>query len=158
MTYTNRSDPTQNSWYPRFVSDRADALLDELDEAQVQQLRGALKTLTFEEWKVWMVTEREAIGTYDELTPRERTRRRQKPGRTDALKLHHACLFVELWRARTDTSYCHFPPYGQALDTPELQRAMMLAVMASHRKAYLRDVWPFDVPEGDDPYPFRDPD
>lgn len=156
MTFQNRSDPKQNPWYPRFASDEADALLDELDEAHVLTLRAALKTTTFQAWKLWVEDSREEIGEYDELSPSERTRRLQGPDRIDALRLHHACVFVELWRARTNMSFYHFPPYGQVPDEPHLQRAMMLGILASHRQAYLRDVWPFEVPDGEDRDPFAD--
>jgi hypothetical protein len=159
MPYTNRSDPKQNPWYPRHVSDRADALIEELDPAQIQQLGDALQSTTFAEWSAWLEEKRAEIGEYDELSLAGRRRRLQKPDRLYALRLHHACVFVELWHARTHASYFHFPPHGDGAQTPQAQRAMMLAVMASYSQIDPRDLWPFEFPENAERcglFPFRD--
>ena len=153
MPYTNRSDPKENPWYPRGASDLADALIDELDVAQVRQLYDALRTQTIVEWWVWLESHREEISEYDGLTAAQRKRRLQKTDKTSALRLHHACIFVELWRARTHAAYYHFPPYGRVPDTPHAQRSMMLAIVDSYNKFEPHDVWPFEVPDGVDFFP-----
>lgn len=157
MSYTNRSDPKQNPWYPRHVSDRADELIEELGETQCQLLYDELHNETIGEWFVWLEEQREAISQYDGLSRTQRKRRLGKLADTSTLKLHHACVFVDLWRARMTTSYFHLPPSGGALDSMEDQRRMMLAVVASYNDPLaLRDLWPFDFPEDVHPVPFRD--
>lgn len=157
MPYTNRSDPKQNPWYPRHVSDRADELIEELDATQCRLLYDELQKETIGEWFVWLEEQREAISQYDELRRTQRKRRLGKAADTSALKLHHACIFVELWRSRMTTSYFHLPPSGGPLDTTEDHRRMMLAVVASYNDPLaVHDLWPFEFPEDVHPVPFRD--
>ncbi|MEN9481018.1 MAG: hypothetical protein RLZZ298_2413 [Pseudomonadota bacterium] len=157
MPFMNLSDPKQNAWYPRHVSDRVDELIDELDAAQCELLYDELGKETIGDWFVWIEEQREAISGYDGLSRTQRKRRLGKSADTSTLKLHHACVFVELWRARTTSSYFHLPPSGGPLDTEEAQRRMMLAVVASFNDASaIRDLWPFEFPEGIQALPFRD--
>ena len=154
MPYTNRSDPKQNPWYPNHVSDRADELIKELSEAQSQCLYDELKKMTLGDWFSWLEDQREEISEYDRLTRAERKRSLNKQPNLDVLKLHHACVYVELWRARTTNAYFSFPPNGQALDTPESQREMMLSVLASYNSFEMGDLWPFACSDDADPFPF----
>jgi hypothetical protein len=157
MSFTNRSDPKQNPWYPRHVSDRAEELIEELDTTQCRQLYDELQKQTIGEWFVWLEEQREAISQYDALTRTQRKRRLGKLTDTSILKFHHACIFVELWRARMTSSYFLLPLSGGSLDAAEDQRRMMLAVLASHNDSLaIQDLWPFDVHEEAHPVPFRD--
>lgn len=149
-----RTDP-----YPKHVSARADALIAELDEAQCHQLYAELKTIDVQEWTDWLGAARKEIARYDSLTPTERSARIRGPADTSALasplRLHHAIVFLELWRARMQLKYLHLPPSGLPLDTPERHREMLLAAMASFHDYDLRDLWPFALPKGFDRIPFR---
>lgn len=157
MSYTNGTDPKQNPWYPRHVSDWADELLDELDAKQCQLLYDELQKATIGEWFVWLEEQREAISAYGDLTRTQRKRRLGKSDDASTLKLHHACVFVELWRARLTASYFYLPPSGGSLDTEEDQRRMMLAVVASYNDSLaIHDLWPFEFPEDIQALPFRD--
>jgi hypothetical protein len=78
MSDTNHSFGRENPWYPRQVSDRADELCNELDDAQLRQLYDALKTKTLSEWLIWLGEARAEICKYDWLKRAERNRRLQK--------------------------------------------------------------------------------
>lgn len=157
MSYTNSSDPKQNPWYPRHVSDRADELIEELDEKQCQRLYDELQKEAIGEWFVWLEEKREEIAAYDDLSRAQRKHRLNKPADTSTLKLHHACVFVELWRARLTTSYFHLPPSGGPLEAQEDHRRMMLAVVASYNDPLsVQDLWPFEFPEDLQYLPFQD--
>ncbi|MDD2366297.1 MAG: hypothetical protein PHN84_09045 [Desulfuromonadaceae bacterium] len=151
---TNHSVLRENPWYPRHESDRADELVDELDEAQQLRLYDELKTKTYESWKSWLLDARVEICTYDQLNRAQRARRLKKLPDTDALVLHHACIFVELWRAKIHREYFPLPPNAAPVDTPQRQRDLMLNVVASYATD-VRDLWPFDHPDIDDGFPFR---
>lgn len=148
------SDP-----YPKHVSARADALIAELDEAQCRKLYAELQTIDVQEWTDWLGDTRKEIAQYDSLTPTERNARLRAPADTSApispLRLHHAIVFLELWRARMQSRYLHLPPTGLPLDTPERHREMLLAAVASFHDYDLRDLWPFDFPKGRGSIPFR---
>lgn len=157
MSFGNRTDPKQNPWYPRHVSDRAEELIEELDAKQCRQLYDELQKQTVSEWLFWLEEQREDIYQYDVLTRTQRIRRLGKPTDSSTLKLHHACVFVELWRARMTSSYFHLPPSGRPLDATEDQRRMMLAVLASYNDSLsIQDLWPFETSEDEHPVPFRD--
>jgi hypothetical protein len=144
----------KNPWYPHHESDRADELIDELDEAQIMQLFRELKTKTFAQWNDWFEGAREEISKYDYLSRAQRKRRlRQQPDNA-TLRLHHACICVELWRARLNRRYLCLPPAGE-IDTPESQREMLMAVVAAYNDFDLGDLWFFDHPDIDDPFPFQ---
>ena len=96
--YTNYSSPKQNAFYPRRASDRADQMTDELGEEQVIQLYNELKTMSYQEWFDWFFDERAKILQYDSLTTAERTRLHQPKPTIAVLRLHHACVYLELWR------------------------------------------------------------
>lgn len=159
MTYTNHTDPKQNPLYPRLASDLADALIDELDESQVRRLFDELRATDLAAWLGWFEQNGEAIYEYGCLTPTQRKRRSQTPGDTAALRLHHALIFAELWRARTHESHYHFPPYGPVPDNQEDQLKLMLGILRSYNQFEPHDLWPFEVPQGVDffpLFPFRD--
>jgi hypothetical protein len=145
----------ENPWYPRLESDRADELIAELDEAQVLRLYNELKTKTHAGWLLWLEDARGVISTYDYLSRAQRKRRLQKKPDTGPLLLHHACIFVELWRARINREYFCLPPSGPDLDTPEAHRSMMLDVVTALDHGDDRDLWPFDHPTIEDNFPFR---
>jgi hypothetical protein len=155
MSGDNHSFGRENPWYPRHVSDRADELCDELDEVQLRQLYDALKNKTLSEWLIWLEEARAEVAKYDWLRRAERKRRLQKRTSPEVLLLHHACVFVELWRARMESRYFHLPPRGLPLNEPEAHREMLLAVLASYNAFDARDLWPFEFPEGEDHLPFR---
>lgn len=150
------SDDSETPWYPRFVSDRADQLLDELDEGQVEQLRLELQTIPYTAWAQWLEDTRAAIQEYDSLPAAGRRRRLQGQDALVALRLHHACVFVELWRARLVAQHVALPPRGGPLDTPEEHRSMMLSVLASYSQVDVRDFWPFAGRPGSPYWPFAD--
>ncbi len=159
MKDTNDNFLRQSAWYPRHVSDRADELIDEPGEAQLRQLYDALKTITVGEWMTWLSDFREEICEYDALRPAERKRLLQPVAPSvpiDALRLHHACIFVELWRTRMNNDYFHLPPRGMPIDDPESQREMMLAVVASYYEYDAHDLWPFELPDDETGLPFCD--
>ena len=155
MENSHHSFGQENAWYPHHVSDRADELIGELDEAQLRQLFYALKKKTLTDWLVWLEEARADICKYDWLKSAERKRRLKSATRPEALLLHHACIFVELWRARTHSNYFHFPPHGMPVNAGEAQREMMLAVLASYGAFDEHDLWPFELPEGESGFPFR---
>lgn len=154
--HTSDSFPKEISWYPRFASDRADELIAELDAGQQSRLLGGLKTRTYAEWLTWLGDARGEIATYDGLSRAQRTRRLQPRPDTEILLLHHACIFVELWRARLDRQYCHLPPYGPPLESHENHRSMMVNIMTAFDRYDPRDLWPFDSPEDAGWFPFSD--
>lgn len=154
MSFTNQANPKENPWYPRHVSDRVDELLDELGETQCAQLYEELKKTTLGDWFVWLESAREEVSVYDSLSHFKRRQRLAKKSSVVDLKLHHACIFIELWRTRTANAYFSLPPSGAPLDTEERQREMMLAVVSSYNNFELRDLWPFEFPNDVDLFPF----
>lgn len=120
MSHTNSSDLKQNACHPRHVSDRVNELIEEIEATQCQLLYDELKKGTIREWFVWLEEQRDTISAYDELPRAPRKRRLGKSADASTLKLHHACVFVELWRTRLTTSYFHLPPSGGPLDTGRL--------------------------------------
>lgn len=153
MTYTNPSDPQRNAFYPRFASDLADALTDELDEGQIRQLYDALKTTELATWLGWLEESWAEICEHGALSPAERKRLLRKPERTAALRLQHALIFVELWRTRTHVAYVQFPPHGYVPDNPQDQYRLMLGCVRAYMQFDPRDLWTFEVPEGVDFFP-----
>lgn len=148
----------KNPEYPKRVSPRADALIAELDAAQRRRLYDELKATPLQEWFDWLVSERKEIARYDSLTAAERQTRlrsaadisvQNSPGR-----LQHACVYIELWRARMQQRYFHLPPSGLPLDTPERHREMLLAALASYNDYSPDDLWPFEYPKGESANPF----
>jgi len=156
MSFINQANPKENPWYPRHVSDRADQFLDELDETQCGQLYNELKKTTLGDWFVWLEAARKEVSIYDSLSHVKRRQRLAKQPSVIDLKLHHACVFIELWRTRTTNVYFSLPPSGAPLDTDERQREMMLAVVSSYNNFELRDLWPFEFPNDVDLFPFRE--
>jgi hypothetical protein len=156
-SHTNDSVLLENPWYPRHESDRVDELCAELDEGQILQLYCELKTKTLAEWQDWCEAQRVLICQYDALSDAKRHQQLKKKGGLDptALMLHHACVFVELWRCRLHREYFPLPPNAPPIDTHHKQRGLMLNVMAALYRYDNRDLWPFDHPEIDDGYPFR---
>lgn len=146
MSFTNQSNPKENPWYPRHVSDRVDELLDDLDETQSRQLYDELKKITLGDWFAWLEDTRNEVSKYDSLSRAKRRQRLAKSASVADLKLHHACVFVELWRTRTTNAFFSLPPSGAPLDTDENQREMMLAVVSSYNNFEFRDLWPFEFP------------
>ena len=140
----------ESAFYPHYVSDRVDALVDELDATQIRQLYDELKSKTYSEWLDWLEGTRGNIAHYDYLTRTERKRCIQQRTDNDPLLLHHACIYIELWRQRC---LLDFPPHT-LLDTPESQREILLTVVTSYN-VDPRDLWPFDHEEIDDSFPFR---
>lgn len=153
-SHTNDSVLRENPWYPRHESDRADALVDELDEGQILRLYGELKTRTLAEWLCWLETARGLICQYDGLSDTKRRQLLKGKADSEALMLHHACVFVELWRWRIHREYFPLPPNAPPIDTHATQRDLMLNVVVAYHKHDLRDLWPFDHPDIDDRYPF----
>lgn len=156
MSFVNQANLNENPWYPRHVSDRADELLDELNEVQCRQLYEELKQTTLAGWLTWLEEARTEVARYDGLTRAKRRQHLLKQPSVADLKLHHACVFVELWRTRTTNAYFSLPPSGAPLDTDEVQREMMLAVVSSYNNFELRDLWPFEFPSDVDLFPFCD--
>lgn len=153
--HTTNNFLKENAWYPRHVSDRADVLLDELDEEQVLRLYNELKTKTYAEWIGWLEDARADISKYDNLSRAARKRQLQKRPDTKTLLLHHACVYVDLWRELLNQKYISLPPAGE-IDTPESQREMMLAIVAAYNDPdLLRALWPFAHPSIDDRFPFQ---
>lgn len=150
------NESQENPWRPAHVSDRADELRAELDEEQLGLLFRELQTMSYAEWLAWIEAKRAAICRYDYSSPAERRRQLRKPGGIEVLMLHHACAWLELWRARTAQRFFPLPPAGAPLDSPERHREMLLACLASLHDLDERDQWPFDLPEGEDQYPFRE--
>ncbi|MFM2056070.1 MAG: hypothetical protein RLY71_455 [Pseudomonadota bacterium] len=144
MSSTTPRAPEESPWYPLHVSARADELIDELGEVQCRRLFDALRTTSVAQWLCWLEDARAEIGAYDGLTAKQRKRRLQDPGDIDALRLHHACVFVELWRARMERNYRQLPPRGMPLDRPEDHRSMLLDAMAAHSAWQDLDLWPFE--------------
>lgn len=153
--HTTHNFLKENAFYPRHVSDRADELIEELDSEQVLQLYDALKTKTYADWSLWLGDARDAISKYDNLSHAERKRRLKKPPVIETLLLHHACIYVELWRSRIDREYFSLPPSGPSIETPEEQREMMLNIIAAYDNFDPRDLWPFSHPSIDDIFPFK---
>lgn len=152
--HTTHNILRENVFYPRHVSDRADELLDELEEEQVLQLYNELKTKTYAEWLDWLEDARAEISKYDHLSRAARKRELQKLPDIKTLLLHHACVYVELWREFLNHNYFSLPPAGE-VDTPESQREMMLAVVAAYNHPdLLRALWPFSHPSIEDRFPF----
>jgi hypothetical protein len=54
-----------------------------------------------------------------------------------------------------EKEYFSLPRRGLPLNGPESHREMMLAVVASYNAFDMRDLWPFELPEGEDQLPFR---
>jgi hypothetical protein len=154
------NESQENARHLANVPDRAAGLIAELDETQRQQLLDALGTMSYAEWLDWLEASRVVICRYDALKPSERKRqfakRAQAFADSDPLLLHHACIWLELWRARISTRFLPLPPAGLPLDSPESQRQMMLAVVAAYHDYDLLDFWPFDTPEVEDSFPFRE--
>ncbi len=150
------NEPQENAWYPVHESDRADELISELDEVQLVELYDALHTKTFGEWLGWIEEKRADICKYDYLSRAERKRKLLKHEGCTTLMLHHACIYIELWRTRTAKRYFSFPPSGAPIDTPVAQREMMLAVLAAYQDFDMRDIWPFEVLDEKTNYPFHD--
>lgn len=142
----------ESAFYPHHVSDRVDELIDELDATQIRQLYDELKNKTYNEWSDWLEgkSTRGKIAYYDYLTCTERKRCIQQRTDNEPLLLHHACIYIELWRQRCRLD---FPPHT-LLDTPESQREILLTVVTSY-DVDIRDLWPFYHEEIDDLYPFR---
>ncbi|MCI5157168.1 MAG: hypothetical protein D3906_01785 [Candidatus Electrothrix sp. AUS1_2] len=136
--------------YPHHVSDRVDELINELDATQIRQLYDELKKNTYSEWLKWLEGTRGKIAHYDYLTRTERKRCIQQRIDNEPLLIHHACIYIELWRQRC---LLDFPPHT-LLDTPESQREILLTVVTSY-SVDPRDLWPFDHEEIDDSFPFR---
>lgn len=153
-SHTNDSFLRENHFYPRHESDRADELVDELDEEQILRLYNELKTKTYSEWMDWLEDARGEICQYDSLSRALRKRQLQKKPDSEALRLHHACIFVELWRARIHREYFPLPPNAGPIETHEAQRDLILNVVAAYNKHDLRDLWPFDHPDIEDYFPF----
>jgi hypothetical protein len=149
------SEPQKNAWYPAHESERADELISELDKAQLLELYEALQSQTLVEWWEWIEEKRADISEYDYLSRTERRKLLKHEG-SATLMLHHACIYIELWRSRTVKRYFSFPPSGVPIDTPVAQREMMLAVVASYQDFDMRDIWPFEVLYGKNNYPFHD--
>ncbi|MGD9949879.1 MAG: hypothetical protein AB7U29_15570 [Desulfobulbus sp.] len=143
MPHTNRSDPAQNPHYPRFVSPRADELIDELEPGQVVQLRNALHTQTLEEWMCWFEDSRESICEYDRLTPVERRARLLDQIDIAPLMLHHACVFLELWRKRVELQYYCLHRNDLVIEHQPEQREMIFSVLEAYNHAPVYDYWPF---------------
>ncbi|MBW4056534.1 MAG: hypothetical protein HIU83_14260 [Proteobacteria bacterium] len=155
---TSDSFLRENHFYPRHESDRADELVDELDEGQILRLYNELKTKTLTEWLNWLDTERGSICQYDALSRAKRRQQLKKKGEPglDAVRLQHACIFVELWRWRIHREFFPLPPNAPPIDTHQKQRDLMLNVMAAYYRYDDRDLWPFlDHPDIDDRFPFR---
>lgn len=159
MTFKSSSDPKSNVWYPRFVSDRADELIEELEDDHLKVLYSAVRLKSISDWLLWIEENRNEVTAYDSLTTKERRSRLKSKRATSDLLLHHACIYVELWRARLAYSYQSLPPNGDPITTPESQRALMLAAVASFNNFDARDFWPFEIPDGAEEtkwFPFRD--
>jgi hypothetical protein len=159
MSIPSYFDPTKNVWYPRHVSDRADQLIDELDEKHLSLLYDSVREKSFEEWLLWIEDTRDQIVAYDYLSAKDRKKRLQLKEVTVNLALHHACIYVELWRTRLSHSYRPLPPNGTPIDTPESQRELMLSAVASFSNFDARDFWPFEIPNGAEKtkcFPFRE--
>ena len=158
MSSTTPREPEESHLYPLHVSDRADELIGELDEALCQPLFDALGTMSSEDWFEWMADERAAIDEYDGLAASQRRRRlHAHAGSVDAARLHHACVFLALWRARLLRRGV-LPPSSPPLTRAEDQRRMLLAALETSRHFDVRDLWPFEWPQTEGPWepPFWD--
>ncbi len=142
LPYDDGSTP--DPWYPRHASDRADELIDELDEQQRDALYLALKDKTLTEWHIWLEDARASVLAYDAFTRGRRAKKLKSSA--SSLELHHACIYLELWRARLSRHFRPLPPNGLPIDTPNLQRELMLEVLASSNAFDPRDLWPFEYP------------
>jgi len=159
MTSTTPRAPEESPWYPRHASDRADELIDELDEALCRQLYDALRPMQYEEWLDWMYSHEAAIAEHDGITASQRKRRlHARSGSVDSARLQHACVFLALWHARMAWHHGHLPSRAQPGHRPDEQRRMLLASLASLRNAPVRDLWPFEWHLEDEPWhpPFED--
>lgn len=148
MTMLDYVDPKKNSFYPRHVSERADALTDQLDQTQIQRLYRLLRAKELHIWLLWLEDARIEISDYDILTEKQRAAELRGKNSEHSLMLHHACIFLELWRARLMHFYHPLPPSGAPIDTPASQRHLMLCSLASFNAFDPRDLWPFERPEG----------
>jgi hypothetical protein len=155
VSYDNHDFAQENAWHPWHVSDRATELSEELDEAALRRLYDSLRVKTLSEWLTWLEDARKDITKYDWQKARDRKRHLQKNPTSEALMLHHACIFIELWRTRLNNQYFPLPPRGLPIDGPESQREMMLAVLTSYNALDKTDLWPFRFPDGEDQLPFR---
>lgn len=120
------------------------------------QLYDGLKLTTHGNWFGWLEEARDEVSKYDRLSSIRRQQRLAKHQSIADLKLHHASIFVELWRVRTTNAYFSGSLIGTSLDTDENQREMMLAVVSSYNNFELRDLWPFEFPNDADQFPFRE--
>jgi hypothetical protein len=128
MSSFNQTNLKKNPWYPRHVSDRVNELLDELNELQCQRLYDEFKKITIGDWFFWLEENRDEISRHDGLSLIQRRKNLNTRSSVTTLKLHHACIFIELWRVRTTNNYFLFPPSGLPLENVTRQREMMLDV------------------------------
>lgn len=152
MPYTKQFPPLKNPWYPRFESDYADALIEELSEAQCLQLYGAVQSMTYPEWTDWMSANSAAIALYDASTANERAQALASIPGSDGVMLHYACVYSELFRIRFLHHYGVFP---ERLGEPVHQRDMLRAAVLAYQTIDVRCYWPFEYPENADPFPFK---
>ncbi len=130
----------------RKVSERAEKFIEQLNEVQVQKLTCALKSIQpHNQWKEWLISERKAIGAYDRLDYVGRERFLQTRNDNEILLIHHACIYIELWRVRIDSkNYFNFRDIG-LVDRPVEQREMLLGVLSAWEDIDPQDLWLSDV-------------
>ena len=144
-----KQDQGENSnvWYPHHVSDRADELMGELQPSHCRVLFTALQTHTVSAWLNWLEVTSKDVLCYDVLNKNERSRRLNSKNNVDALRYHHACIFLELWRTRVHSSHLALPPNGPPLDSASSLRQMMIGTMTAYNSMEAEDFWPFAYPE-----------
>ena len=153
--YVNQSDPEKNAWYPRHVSDRADILLDEMSQESELKLFRALQAVSLGEWLEYLEEEKDEICRFDALSTKERAKELRQENNLVALRLLHACVFVELWRCHLTQSSFPLPPSGLPLDESERHREFLLESLAAYNTIPERAYWPFGALEETSVFPFR---
>jgi hypothetical protein len=132
-------------------------LIDEVDDQQLTALYLLVKDKTLTEWLLWLEDERAAVLTYDALSASKRAKELKVSA--SSIRYHHACIYLELWRARLTRSFRPLPPNGDSIQSPVSQRELMLQVLASSSAFDPRDFWPFERPPNAKVttwFPFRD--
>ena len=107
------------------------------------------------DWLLWFEANIKSFLGYDCLSDSER-KKKLKNADTDVLKCHHACIFLELWRARLHENYLPLPPNGSPIDTKESHRQVMVMALISYSDFKVNDFWPFEIPENEDRFPFQE--
>lgn len=150
----NQSQKEDNCWYPRHVTDRVDLMIDQLDDKNTRLLYEEYTQISTDDWLAWFLSNWNEISNYDLLADAERVEILEKNPNGAILKQHHACIFLDLWRARLENSFLQLPPHGPPIEDVVDQRLILLTSLVSYLEMYPEDYWPFKIPEGQIGFPF----